>query len=82
MIDEHGNIDDMIDIITRQTVPVKKDNLKQHRTAASPGAESRGSSTRLPKRQLNNAAGKRFRPVDQIYFPGEVSQGRQQQKLF
>jgi len=71
MVDEHANIDDMIDIITRKTVPVRKDNLKQHRTAASPGAESRASSTRPPQKQRNTAAGKRFRPIDQMYFPGD-----------
>ena len=81
MVDEHGNIDDMIDIITRHTVPVKKDELKHHRTI-SPRAESRGSSfQRLPKRH-NNAGAKKFRPVDQMYFPEELSQGRQKQKLY
>jgi len=28
MIDENGNIDDMVDIITKKTVPVKKENLR------------------------------------------------------
>lgn len=70
MVDENGNIDDMIDVITRRTVPVRKDNLKPNRTAASPGAESR-SSSRPPQRQRNTAAAKRFRPVDQMYFPGD-----------
>lgn len=27
MVDENGNIDDMIDIITKKTVPVKKEKL-------------------------------------------------------
>lgn len=27
MVDEHGNIDDMIDIITKKTVPVKKEKI-------------------------------------------------------
>jgi len=30
MIDENGNIDDMVDIITKKTVAVKKDKLRHN----------------------------------------------------
>ena len=51
MVDEHGNIDDMIDIITKKTVPVKKDALRANRgRGSSPGAASRESGSKVAKK--------------------------------
>ena len=55
MVDENGNIDDMIDIITKKTVPVKKENLGgKKRTAKKP----------------NNPPPKRYKPEDQLFVQG------------
>ena len=78
MVDEHGNIDDMIDIITKKTVPVKKDTLRANRGRGnSPGGASRESGSRVAKKQ----PAKRFRPGDQMYFPAETTVSYQDQKL-
>ena len=51
MVDEHGNIDDMIDIITKKTVPVKKDALRANRGRDnSPGGVSRESGSKVAKK--------------------------------
>ena len=55
MVDENGNIDDMIDIITKKTVPVKKENL--------------GGKKRTAKKH-NNPPPKRYRAEDQLFVQG------------
>ena len=77
MIDENGNIDDMVDIITKKTVPVKKENLKQTAGASSP----RQGSAKKGKKKFNNPPPKRFRPEDQLYFQGRSGEDVQQKKL-
>lgn len=55
MVDEHGNIDDMIDIITKKTVPVKKEKI----------------SFKKPNgKKLNNPPPKRYKPDDQLFIQG------------
>ena len=66
MIDENGNIDDMIDIITKKTVPIKKENL---------GGKKKSS------KKPNNPPPKRYKPDDQLFVQGQVSEVQQQQKL-
>ena len=46
MIDESGHIDDLVGIITKKTVPVKKENLRSN---AGPGSPSRGGRGGSPK---------------------------------
>lgn len=76
-MDENGNIDEMIEIITRKTVPVKKDTLQGNR-GGSPGRASReGSSMRPPRK--NNQKVRKFRAGDQMYFPEPENQ--QERKL-
>ena len=51
MVDANGNIDDMIDIITKKTVAVKKEKL-------GPGKAKKGG------KKPGNPPPKRFRPED------------------
>ena len=74
MIDENGNIDDMVDIITKKTVPVKKENLKHNVETSS----QRDRSTKKGKKKFSNPPPKRFRPEDQLYFQGRYAEDNQQ----
>jgi len=46
MIDENGHIDDLVGIITKKTVPVKKENLRSNLGAGSPSRGGRGGSAK------------------------------------
>jgi hypothetical protein len=70
MVDENGNIDDMIDIITKKTVPVKKDKL-------GPGAGKGKKAIKKP----GNPPPKRFRAEDQLFVQGPLGDAREQKKL-
>jgi hypothetical protein len=69
MVDENGNIDDMIDIITKKTVPVKKDKL------GPAGKVKRGG------KKPGNPPPKRFRPEDQLFVQGPLADAREEKKL-
>jgi len=70
MVDENGNIDDMIDIITKKTVPVKKDRLGHG-----------GGKAKRAGRKPGNPPPKRFRPEDQLFVQGPSADAREQKKL-
>lgn len=70
MIDENGNIDDMVDIITKKTVAVKKDKLRHNLDQGS----ARDKSTKRGKKKLGNPPPKRFRPDDQLFFQGRYAE--------
>jgi hypothetical protein len=70
MVDENGNIDDMIDIITKKTVPVKKDKL-------GPGA---AKGKKAGKKHANPPP-RRFRAEDQLFVQAPMANDREQKKL-